>query len=281
MKWGWFSVSMFGLLGCAGATGQVHAPAAVGAAAPAHDPAAALAPAAAADSASVSASAPESASASESASAPAATPSHVAALRDAAQFGMIRLVHAMPAPARRWAEPFPALDSGTALGVFGDDEPHLRLVNPDQGSDHLPRSVDMPIPGIPIPTGEFTLRGRYGGPPLHDVSCIRSPAGTCEMRVAGSLSSDDIRRVIRRHHPRFSFCYESGLRRDPALAGRLEVDFVIGHDGTVVSVRAGKADLKDGDVLSCVVRAFYGITFPAPGAGVVTVSYPLMFSPTN
>jgi hypothetical protein len=37
--------------------------------------------------------------------------------------------------------------------------------------------------------------------------------------------------------------------------------------------------MPDGGVVSCVVRAFYGLSFPQPEGGIVTVVYPIMFSP--
>jgi hypothetical protein len=37
--------------------------------------------------------------------------------------------------------------------------------------------------------------------------------------------------------------------------------------------------MPDGNVVSCVVRSFYGLSFPAPENGIVTVTYPIMFQP--
>jgi hypothetical protein len=37
--------------------------------------------------------------------------------------------------------------------------------------------------------------------------------------------------------------------------------------------------MPDGGVVSCTVRAFYGLSFPQPEGGIVTVVYPIMFSP--
>ena len=41
----------------------------------------------------------------------------------------------------------------------------------------------------------------------------------------------------------------------------------------------GGGDLPDGNVVSCVTRAFYGLSFPQPEGGIVKVTYPIMFSP--
>ena len=55
--------------------------------------------------------------------------------------------------------------------------------------------------------------------------------------------------------------------------------FVIGRDGAVSNVGNGGSDLPDANVVSCVVRAFYGLSFPQPENGIVTVTYPIVFTP--
>jgi len=42
--------------------------------------------------------------------------------------------------------------------------------------------------------------------------------------------------------------------------------------------RNGGSDLPDSGVVACVVAAFYGLSFPSPENGVVSVSYPIVFS---
>jgi len=46
-----------------------------------------------------------------------------------------------------------------------------------------------------------------------------------------------------------------------------------------VKVKSICGDIPDGGVVSCVVRAFYGLNFPQPEGGIVTVVYPIMLSP--
>jgi hypothetical protein len=55
--------------------------------------------------------------------------------------------------------------------------------------------------------------------------------------------------------------------------------FVIGRDGAVSNVSNGGSDLPDGGVVSCVISAFYGLSFPQPEGGIVTVVYPIMLAP--
>ncbi|NLE85220.1 MAG: AgmX/PglI C-terminal domain-containing protein [Myxococcales bacterium] len=97
--------------------------------------------------------------------------------------------------------------------------------------------------------------------------------------VSGRLPPEVIQRVVRQNFGRFRMCYERGLTRNPNLEGRVAVRFVIGRDGAVSNAGNGGSDLADTTVTSCVLSAFYGLSFPPPDGGVVTVTYPLLFTP--
>lgn len=58
------------------------------------------------------------------------------------------------------------------------------------------------------------------------------------------------------------------------------VKLVIARDGTVSSVQGG-GDLPDEAVRDRVSKHFYGFTFPQPEGGIVTVSYPFVFTPSE
>jgi hypothetical protein len=97
--------------------------------------------------------------------------------------------------------------------------------------------------------------------------------------VSGRLPPEVIQRIARQAFGRFRACYEAGLKRTPSLAGRVSVRFVIGRDGKVANAGNGGSDLPDSAVVSCVVREFGGLSFPEPEGGIVTVTYPILFSP--
>lgn len=97
--------------------------------------------------------------------------------------------------------------------------------------------------------------------------------------VSGRLPPEAIRRIVRQNFGRFRGCYASGLVANPALAGRVTARFVIARDGAVAVAQDGGSDLPDRAVVSCVIRAFYGLSFPQPEGGIVTVAYPIVFSP--
>ncbi len=97
--------------------------------------------------------------------------------------------------------------------------------------------------------------------------------------VSGRLPPEVIQRIVRQNYGRFRMCYEQGLSRNPNLQGRVQVRFVIGRDGSVTNAQRGDSDLPDSGVVSCVVGAYYGLSFPQPEGGIVTVAYPIMFQP--
>jgi len=108
---------------------------------------------------------------------------------------------------------------------------------------------------------------------------IRAPR-EAETTVSGRIPPEVIQRVVRQNFGRFRLCYQNALRNNPNLSGRVAVRFVIGRDGAVGSAASGGSDLPDAAVVSCVVRAFYGLSFPSPDGGIVTVTYPIVFSPS-
>jgi TonB family protein len=100
--------------------------------------------------------------------------------------------------------------------------------------------------------------------------------------VKGTLDKEIIRRIIRRHMNEVRFCYEQGLTRQPSLAGRLVVSFMISPKGQVMSSLMQSATFNAPSVSSCVVQAVRRWDFPAPeGGGLVQVSYPFQFSPAG
>lgn len=131
---------------------------------------------------------------------------------------------------------------------------------------------DRPPPPSPttLPAGEGRL---HSGP-------SRGPAlrmGTTT--VMGRLPPEVIQRIVRQNFGRFRLCYENGLRNNPNLQGRVSVKFLIGRDGAVSNVSNAGSDMPDGGVVSCIMRGFYGLSFPQPEGGIVSVVYPVMFSP--
>lgn len=117
--------------------------------------------------------------------------------------------------------------------------------------------------------------GRLSGEHATRVPRVRMGATS----VSGRLPPEVIQRIVRQQFGRLRLCYENGLRVSPSLAGRVSVRFVIDREGNVAGASNGGSDMPDPLVVACVVRAFSGLRFPAPEGGVVSVTYPVMFSP--
>ncbi len=97
--------------------------------------------------------------------------------------------------------------------------------------------------------------------------------------VSGRLPPEVIQRIVRQNYGRFRRCYERGLMRNPSLQGRVSVRFAIDRSGRVPHAGNAGSDLPDAEVVQCVARSFRGLSFPAPEGGIVTVIYPIVFSP--
>jgi FHA domain len=218
-----------------------------------------------------------------------------AALRDAAEFGMIGLLNSGAggdpnAPTAPWGrDDSLGNDALSARGNMWGDQigdsfgaGGLGLSGIGEGGGGRGEGIGLGSigtighgAGTGSGQGFGSGHGRLGGSHRTKPPQVRMGATS----VSGRLPPEVIQRIVRQNFGRFRLCYENGLRNNPNLQGRVGVRFVIGRDGAVSNVGNGGSDLPDGGVVSCVVRAFYGLSFPQPEGGIVTVVYPIMFSP--
>jgi hypothetical protein len=97
--------------------------------------------------------------------------------------------------------------------------------------------------------------------------------------VNGRLAPEVIQRIVRLNDGRYRNCYETALRTDPGLQGRVTVKFMIDRTGAVAVAADGGSDIPDEGVRRCVVSSFLSLSFPAPENGAVSVVYPIVFNP--
>jgi hypothetical protein len=100
-----------------------------------------------------------------------------------------------------------------------------------------------------------------------------------EPQVNGRLAAEVIRRIVRMNDGRYRNCYETALRTNPSLQGRVTVKFMIDRTGAVALAADGGSDIPDEGVRRCVVASFLSLSFPAPENGAVSVVYPIVFNP--
>jgi hypothetical protein len=152
---------------------------------------------------------------------------------------------------------------GTGIGGGGDGEGTIGL-----GNDNTVGKGNKDGNNSDYGKGISNLGGRkaYAPDPM---------SGTAEIK--GSLDKDIIRRVIRRNINQIKYCYDSELQKDPSLAGRVRIKFVIDQNGGVISslpVGTGVSNAVD----VCVASKIKQLSFPTPeGGGIVEVTYPFIF----
>ncbi len=77
-------------------------------------------------------------------------------------------------------------------------------------------------------------------------------------------------------------CYERGLKQDPDMAGRVEIEFTIGPLGTVQKASIADSELNNSTVETCIKTAAKAWSFNKPKSGEpVTVQYPFVFKASS
>jgi hypothetical protein len=215
--------------------------------------------------------------------------------REVATFGMIGLINTGAggdpgAPTSPWGrEESLGADAMSALGnmmgdTIGDSAGAGGLGLSGVGELGGGSGVGVGITGVGTignglggegPGGFGHGHGHPGG--NHVARAFTAREGTPD--INGRIPREVIQRIVRQNFGRFRLCYEEGLRTNPNLSGRVQVKFVIDRSGGVgLASDAGGSELPS-NVVQCVVRGFGNLSFPAPEGGIVTVQYPITFTP--
>lgn len=148
--------------------------------------------------------------------------------------------------------------------------------------------------------GDVTRRGSGdgGGGGAADIGGLATggggPVGTGAKKVAkvtgrvkaddisgldGSIDKKGVARTIRRRQAAFQQCYESALKSNSKLSGKLVVEFVIDENGRVREATVIKDGLGSTEVSRCVVGTLKRLRFPKPDDGEVTITNTFVFQP--
>jgi hypothetical protein len=208
------------------------------------------------------------------------------AVHAARDFGMVGLLNSGAAAANLAAWDDPGVGAlAREGGLFGNDleasgTGGLALTGIGEGGGGRSHQIGLGRIGTCQGAdceGNGRSLGRTGGTHVAHGPTVRQPGTTV---LNGSLPPDVIQRIVRQSFGRFRGCYEDGLRTNPTLEGRVTARFVIARDGSVATVQSGGSDLPDARVVACVLRAYSSLSFPPPKEGIVTVTYPLAFTPS-
>lgn len=127
-----------------------------------------------------------------------------------------------------------------------------------------------------VPDGD---EGACGCPASADPASAPAACNPTAQLVAGRLDPVEIQKVVRAKFGSVRLCYEDALRRAPTASGKVAIAFEIDRAGGIFFARVEEGTLPDAKAQKCVLELFRGLRFPPPVGGVVSVVYPIMFSP--
>lgn len=167
--------------------------------------------------------------------------------------------------------------------VLAKDRPiadllHLRAQDTRQGSCRGPSFIAGAYPGgQPVCAGARTIDETLAAWSEYEPGEGPGP----KAHIDGPLDREMIREVVKANILDIQACYNDGLKEDPELGGRVEVEFVIGGEGQVEEARVGeRSDLGAPEVEDCIAGAVASWSFPAPvDHKPVQVSYPFNLTP--
>ena len=168
-----------------------------------------------------------------------------------------------------------ALAAAIAFGV-----PYMQA---NRLSTALAKMADVPKPNEVINEKPATLEtppALPSSPPPALPSALEPPPEVpAGPQIEGRLAPNAVKRVVNQNLSKVRACYELGLKKNPALEGKVVVEFVIGKTGAVTSATAKESTVADAKVGQCVAQMFRAMAFPKPEDGTVSVTYPLEFKP--
>lgn len=98
-----------------------------------------------------------------------------------------------------------------------------------------------------------------------------------EIVIAGTLSREEVERIINNKMGQIKYCYEKELVKKPSLKGKIVTNFIIGLEGSVTRSVIKQSTMGDANVESCISSVMRSLKFPRPGGGTVEVFFPFIF----
>jgi hypothetical protein len=114
-----------------------------------------------------------------------------------------------------------------------------------------------------------------------------------EVRVSGSVAAEEaevdsadidqqkLGAFVRARMGLIKACYESGLKRNPNLKGKISIRFTILETGGLSDIATAVNSLGSPEVASCIINTMRAWRTQFRPSGPVTVEYPFVFSPVN
>lgn len=109
---------------------------------------------------------------------------------------------------------------------------------------------------------------------------LQSPMSIRPGKVAATgLEEAAVAKAVEAKIPRLRLCYAEGLRKNPALQGRVAARVVVTAPGKPLSVEDAHSDVPDSSVVRCVLLTLSNIDYPPPFAPQGSVTIPFLLTP--
>jgi len=144
----------------------------------------------------------------------------------------------------------------------------------DENADFLPQDqVQAYLPGM-ASAGRIRIVVA-----LAAALAVLSLSGTTRAAY-GKLDAHIVRQKIYKDLPKINRCYESALRYEPELSGKVKVRFDVMRKGQVQAVRVLENTTGHAGVERCVARVLGSIKFPTRRSGKpLSFTFPFIFAP--
>jgi hypothetical protein len=129
-----------------------------------------------------------------------------------------------------------------------------------------------------LDTGGRGSHGHGRGPKLGDrgEKEVKVSMGVGTGESDGSLSREQVLKVVNAHKAGLNYCYEKELQRKTTLAGTITIFWTIQPDGAVQKANVKTTTMGDAAVEGCIMRQIKQWSFPkAPGQTLV--NFPFIF----
>ena len=105
-----------------------------------------------------------------------------------------------------------------------------------------------------------------------------SRATARNMGIQGTIDREAVAKTVNSHLQEVRACYERALLKEPALSGKVVLEWTISTAGKVVTAKTKTSTLRNSAVEACILQSLKTWQFPMAKGGVVIVSYPFLFN---
>jgi len=150
--------------------------------------------------------------------------------------------------------------------------------------------ADFKVSGMIAGLPEIQIETRTGGTMQGATATLRSgaplPAGVVGTGGTGRMTRGKYPELALRSHikkfiPEIRSCFEKVLEREPGIAGKIDMEWVITNVGSVTDIRATYDDVGSPALVRCIKGVIGDWVFPPPKGGATRVGYPFEFARTK